>query len=440
MINAKSWRRVLKIIKKSRKPVVVVSATDRTTRHLAAAAESAVTNLEEAKHTSAKIARSHKNLVNGFLEESGNDHIDDIRQRCINWIERCQSTLNEQLGVIHQQSEVSGSQNDAVLSLGEQLSAYLFAQCGKAVGMNMEWIDARSVIKTDSNFGSAQPDFQKISNNINEMKNSIEAGSIPVIGGFYGENNEGYVTTLGFEGSDYSASLIGAALQADAIEIWTDVSGIYTCDPRVVPNASPIEQLSFDDAERLGRCGAKVLHPSSVKPASKNKIPVTVKNIFEPELNGTKIDTSESSSVSCNAIAYIEDITLLNIKTASENIREHRLVEVFAILETYEPSTVGLKTAEESVKAVLKHDQQAEELEAKLSAITPVTKVENRGVISLIGCDTAEEAKLRKRVANAVHPEPELLIFSKKEGVLNIVMENENIVPAVKSLHQAFFE
>ncbi len=442
MVDEDSWRRVLEIIKRYQNPVVIVSATARTTRQLAAAAKAAATDLETAKSIEHKIQERHKSIIENFLAHSETETA-YTEQNCLNWIDKCISALDNLLSEVNRRKKISGEQNDAVLSLGEQLSAYLFAQCGQIHGLKTGWIDARSIIKTDSAFGNAEPDFQLIDKHAGDLQKKININKdfIPVIGGFYGENESGEITTLGFEGSDYSASLIGAALDAEAIEIWTDVSGVYTCDPRTVSAAKPIEKFSYSDAAQLAGHGAKVLHPATIEPASSKNIPVFVKNIFDSRRDGTKISAGGSGNGLCEAIAFIEEAVILNVKTANQTVREHRLVEVFAVLDEYDSSIPAINTKKDSADVVVRKSQQSEELEQKLSVITTVSKIENKGIISFIGCNFEKnEMRLIKKIEETLSVDFVLLTADKQKNVLNIVLDEKEVAGAVKLLHKAIFE
>lgn len=440
MVDEDSWRRVLDIIKTKPQPIVVVSATARTTRQLAKAAQTAINNFDESKQIGKGIKQRHQTLINNFLDHSTADERSTIRTQCLRWIDERTADLHASLNEINQRQKVTPSQKDAILSLGEQLSAYLFALCGRAYGLKTTWIDARSIIKTDAQFGSAQPNLKKIKAHIDQLKQPIDQDMIPIMGGFYGENKNGVITTLGFEGSDYTASLIGAALNAAAIEIWTDVSGIFTCDPHTIENARLIERLSFDDAKQLALHGAKVLHPSTIEPAATNDIPITVKNIFDPDSPGTRIDSEKLKNGLCKAIAYIENVTALQINTANHSIRDHRLIEVYAILEEYESSIVAINTGKQATVAVLDNPATAQKLYDKIAEVGPAKLLTNQGIITLIGCNTSTLDQLNKQVNHTLSSTPVSFSFAHKpQDTFHIVLDEQEILPTVKTLHKTLF-
>src|SRR5699024_3489046 len=208
----------------------------------------------------------HHRLVSNFLEQTEARH-PEIDEACRQWINKQCHSLETKLSHINQRQELSPKCKDAIAAIGERLSSYLFARCGQAYGLPTRWIDAGELMRTNSNFGKAKPDTASINKLAAEQLQALPQKAIAVMGSFYGQDHQGNTTTLGFEGSDYSAGLVGAALNAEAIEIWTDVSGIYTCDPRVVQDARAIPELSFQQATELADLGAKVLHASTTTTA-----------------------------------------------------------------------------------------------------------------------------------------------------------------------------
>ncbi|MBX7066155.1 MAG: aspartate kinase [Parachlamydiales bacterium] len=191
--------------------------------------------------------------------------------------------------------ELSLKSLDLLMSFGERLSALIISKAVQKVIPNAKFVDARDLIKTDRNFGAAKVDF--IRSNEEIRKRLKDLPFVPIIPGFIGSSKENEATTLGRDGSDYSAAIIGAALEVEAIEIWTDVSGIYNADPRKVPDAIPFAQLSYEKAMEMAESGAKVIHPPSIVPAREKKIPIWIKNTFQPEDRGTLISSEKPKQV-----------------------------------------------------------------------------------------------------------------------------------------------
>ena len=178
---------------------------------------------------------------------------------------------------------------------GERLSAPLLAAVLRANGVAAEWVDAAEIVVTDDNFGNADPLIEPTTVHVkSRLQPLLNGGVVPVITGFIGATKDGISTTLGRGGSDYSAAILGAALHADEVQIWTDVNGIMTADPRVVPTARTIPEISYIEAAELAFYGAKVLHPKTILPAVERDIPILVLNTFEPDHSGTLVVKSRS--------------------------------------------------------------------------------------------------------------------------------------------------
>ena len=179
---------------------------------------------------------------------------------------------------------------DAVMSFGEQLSSYIIGEAIKSRGIPCEFVDSRTVIKTDDNFGSANVDLEK---SYKLMSDCFKGKTLSIMGGFIASTKDGITTTLSRGGSDYTASLVGAALDASVIEIWTDVDGIMTEDPKKMKNALLIPEITYEKAEEMAYNGAKVIHPKTIRPAVLKNIPIYVKNTFNPMGCGTKISNGK---------------------------------------------------------------------------------------------------------------------------------------------------
>lgn len=435
-----TWRKVMEIIGKYDRPVVVVSATARTTRRLLAAAEYAPDRYGKALEISSEIRARHEYLIAGFLKNFDNRISVEAKERCLGWIEKQITGLNHHLEHIHSNKKLTLSKRDAIASIGEQLSSFLFAECGRVYGMNTTFIDARKIIKTDSDFGKAAPLTDKIPGNVSRLKSTISKGSVPVIGGYYGENEKGELTTMGFEGSDYSASLIGAALDSDAIEIWTDVSGIFTCDPRVVEDAVSIPEISFREATEMAYFGAKVLHPSTLKPAAGKKIPVYVKNIFDPEHPGTKIYNTAESKHPVRALTFLEDVVIITVTSTNTLMGYHFLSNVFEILERHHITIDVVTTTEASVSIALQRPDDSGHILEELKHAGEVRLTEKQGLISLIGFSVSRVDEMTSRVFSSVKGDLlSLISFSRNKKNLNLVLPEDHLIETVKSIHHSLF-
>lgn len=439
MHDEQTWHRVLDIIAQYNRPIVVVSATARTTRQLLSAAETALKDVSSAYSISKAISRRHKELVSNFL--SNYSTAQESEKKCIQWIDERISNLNQDLEQVAGDGCLSPKMEDAIASRGEQLSSYLFALCGSVYGLNTRWIDARRVIKTDSDFGKANPDIQKIDQTSTVLSKAIEQDSIPVMGGFYGEDANCNITTLGFEGSDYTASLIGAALNVKAIEIWTDVSGIFTCDPRTVPEAESIPELSFQEATELAYFGAKVLHPSTMKPASKKNIPIFVKSIFEADHPGTMIHAQAPPDGMVRALTFIEDVTIFTVASSRSLMGYQFLSQVFARLEELRIPVDVVTTTEASVSVALATSSQTDTITSSLNELGNVTITNQQALISLVGCRFPDASFITSKVMGVLpRSELSMLSYCQTRGNLNLVLPQAKLQDSVKAIHTAVFQ
>lgn len=438
MGDHRTWKKVLNIVKRYDRPFIVVSATARTTRQLLASAEKAKKDLSEAIIIADDIKSRHYDITTKFLEQFS---APGTIRKCHQWIDDRIDELKTCLAKIHQRQNCSLAEKDAIASIGERLSSYLFAECGTVYGLNTQWIDAADVIRTDSTFGKASPDIDFINHEAKRLWKALPNNAIPVMGGYYGKDAEGHITTLGFEGSDYTASLLGAALSAEAIEIWTDVSGIYTCDPRIVPDARPIANLSFREATELAYFGAKVLHPSTTKPASLEHIPVYVKNIFEPEQAGTKISHGTTEDRRIKAMTFKEDCMVVTVSSSNTVMGYEFLAGVFDILRQNHLPVDVVTTTEASVSIATESGNGMEAALAALQEYGSVDLASDLGIISLVGCHVEDaQSLIREVLATISNASVTLLSYSHSKGNLNIVMNKTKVIPAVIAIHKQLFE
>lgn len=436
-----TWRNVLQIISGYKRPVVIVSATARTTRQLIAAAEEAVDDYDRAASIAQDIENRHRRLIKNFMANYPAGDTKSATATCEEWISSCIQNLLTHLQTISKEQELSPKLKDAVASVGEQLSSRLLVACGSVFGLPMIWVDAHNIIKTDSEFGSANPDYDRMQQSTKDVSSLIEDDHIPVMGGYYGQDADGATTTLGFEGSDYSASLLGSFLNAQSIEIWTDVSGIYTCDPRVVEEAFPIDKLSFREATEMAYFGAKVLHPATMLPAEQKGIPIVVKNIFEPEHPGTLIDKEAPSNGIAKAMTFLNEVAIITVTSPHTRKGFEFLADVFGALKEHHIPVNVVTTTEASVSVALKNEYVATSLLQKLEASGTVSQATEMGIISLIGCAFNDERLPGKKVLNILDDrQVRMISYSQPKRNLNIVIPEKDLLASVKKIHQEIFE
>jgi aspartate kinase len=295
---------------------------------------------------------------------------------------------------------------------------------------------------TDSTFSRAEPQPDAIAEacraNVIPL---VREGKVPVMGGFIGSaKGTGITTTLGRGGSDYSASLFGAAVQAEAIEIWTDVDGMLTADPRVVKNAKLIEQIAFDEASELASFGAKVLHPNTIAPAVKLGIPVYVLNSMRPEGTGTKI-TFEAPKRAVSAIAGKNNVSLVKVGSPRMLLTEGFLRSLFEIFERHRTSVDVVATSEVSVSLTVDDPSSLEAIVSDLRALGDVSVERNRGIVAVVGGAISEGGgAMAKALAALGDTRVHMLSLSATGINLTMVVDDDQVKPAMQRLHAAFFD
>ena len=329
---------------------------------------------------------------------------------------------------------------DAIAAFGEQLSSHLVASFFKLKGLPAEHVDARDVFITDDNFMGAEPQTDAIAEASRELVLPlIQNGKVPVMGGFIGRTAQGITTTLGRGGSDYTASLLGAALHADAIEIWTDVDGMLTADPRVVKGSKLIDQIRFDEASELASFGAKVLHPNTIAPAVRLGIPVFIYNSRNPAGTGTRI-TFDAPRRAVSAIAGKGGITLVKVGAAKMLFAKGFLRKVFEIFERNGVSVDVVATSEVSVSVTVDDPSGLDSLVVDLATLGDVAVERDRAIVAVVGAAISEDSGAMGRAIGALDGIKVHMMSLSATGInLTIIVDADQLNPAMERLHDAFF-
>ncbi|MGH7678575.1 MAG: aspartate kinase, partial [Gemmatimonadaceae bacterium] len=331
---------------------------------------------------------------------------------------------------------------DAVAALGEQLSSHLVTAAFKCAGLDAVHVDARKVMITDEQFTRAEPQPDAIAEAARQhLLPLVRDGKVPVLGGYIGATAKGGITTtLGRGGSDYSASLLGAAVKAESIEIWTDVDGMLTADPRVVPAARTIEQVGFEEASELASFGAKVLHPYTIAPAVMIGIPVWILNSRNAAGRGTLI-TFDAPKRAVTAIAGKSDVTLVKVRSPRMLLTEGFLRELFGTFERHKTSVDVVSTSEVSVSVTVDDATRLDELMGDLRQLGDVAIERNRGIVALVGAALNEHPNAMSRaLAAAGETRLHMLSLSATGINLTMVVDSDDVKPLMQRLHAAFFE
>ena len=338
---------------------------------------------------------------------------------------------------------------DELLSMGEQCSSLLFSAVIRQKGTPSSAFDVRQVLRTDSHFGRAEPQIELIASLGAEHLAPLLSSQVIVTQGFIGADSEGNTTTLGRGGSDYSAALLAEALKADAVEIWTDVAGIYTTDPRLAPNARPIPEISFNEAAEMATFGAKVLHPATILPAVRQKIQVFVGSSKAPEQGGTWIRHQVEEVPVFRAVALRRDQTLLNLHSLQMLHAQGFLAETFATLAKHKISVDLITTSEVNVSLTLDKTGSdssgqgllSESLLQELSQHCRVRVEDKLALVAIIGNKIASTAGICSRVFSVLEKHNVRMICqgASPHNLCVLVAESE-AADVVNSLHQNLFE
>jgi len=416
--------------------VVVVSAMAKVTDHLLAAAAAAGRDDKAgALAISARLRHRHIDTASDLLDAKRVERLHPA-------IHREFDALDDLLRGIAAVGELTARTNDLVVSFGERLSSQMVAAAFEQRGLHGAHVDARTCIITDSHYGKAAPQEAAIEAKLRELVLPlIVAGKTPVMGGFIGSNAEGITTTLGRGGSDYTAALVGGGLHAGAIEIWTDVDGIMTTDPRICPDALRVKTISFEEAAELAYFGAKVLHPATILPAVQKSIPVWVLNSRNAENEGTKITATPVKCASpFKSIAAKKRLTIIDI-VASRMLMSHGYLKaVFDVFDKYKCAIDMVSTSEVSISLSVDSNQQLPEICEELGRIADVKMEGNKALVCLVGEDIRGHNGIAGRVFSAVsHVNLRMISQGASEINMSFMIDEEDVEEAVRSLHRAFF-
>ncbi len=394
MADADAMRRSAEIITKDPdKRLIVVSATSGTTNLLTSLCKSVLT--EEKKELFKQIKEKHLAISNDLKN----------REQVIGRV----NDLLDELEEFTRMQVIGGREKDAILSFGERMSSVIFTGIVNEFEPGAIWFDSRRAMITDNLHGNAEPDIAAIEEKVSEYMAPLIQSKRVITQGFVGATPDGVTTTLGRGGSDYTAALFAEALNADVLEIWTDVTAIYTTDPRIEPNAKPITEISFDEAAELSVFGAKVLHPATLKPAMRKSIRVYVGSSFHPEKPGTWIVKKTSENPVIRAISLRRNQTLLTVHSLDMLHRHGYLARLFEVLSKYKISVDLVTTSEVSVSMTLDTDIQSaeqnnlsDEVLNELRSFCDVNIEKNLALVALVGNNLHATAGLSGPVFGAL--------------------------------------
>src|SRR5215467_2272642 len=417
-------------------PVVVVSALAKITDQLLAMANAAGSgNREKALDLSRAARERHYNCASDLL---GTHAFEQIAPE----LEADFDGLDELLRGVVAVGELTARTTDTISGFGEKVSSKIAAAAFSQRHINAAHVDSRQCIVTDSNFGKAVPQFEETDARLAELvKPLVDRGRVPVMGGFIGATREGASTTLGRGGSDFSAAIVGAGLNATRIEIWTDVDGMMTTDPNLCPDARRIKNISFEEAAELAYFGAKVLHPATLLPAIQKNIPVLILNSHNPKNEGTKITaTAPKSKNIFKAIAAKKRITVVDVVATRMLMAHGFLKSIFEVFASHRCPVDMVSTSEVSVSVTVDSNESIAAIAADLGRIAAVKYEGRKAIVCLVGENIRSTPGIAARVFTAIS-DVNIHMISQGASEINIsfVIDEDQVPKVVSRLHSVFF-
>jgi aspartokinase/homoserine dehydrogenase 1 len=448
--NAQNIKLVLDIVinkAKEEKLVVVVSAFSKVTDLLQLASQKAAAGDESFKDILAEIEKKHLDALKEFIPVSEQSSLLSHIKRIVNHLE----TLLDGCFLL---GELSARTSDTILSFGELLSSYIISEALKQNLKNSSYKDSRELIKTDNHFGKATVNFE-VSNQLIADFFASNENQVVVMPGFIAASLDGINTTLGRGGSDYTAAIIAGAVNASDLEIWTDVNGMFTANPKIVKQAQPIAFISYQEAMELSHFGAKVLYPPTIQPVLRKNIPIHIKNTFEPEAEGTYISNQEMVHTNpVKGISHIDNITLITLEgpgmigvTGSSKrlfeVLSHESINVIFITQASSEHSICIGILNSDAEIAEEAINKAFEIEILQNKIEPCIVEKNLCIIALVGENMKNHQGLSGRMFSTLgknNVNIRAIAQGASERNISAVINERDVKKALNTLHENFFE
>ncbi len=437
--NSDAIRRLIEIVGTEipRKPIVFVSACAGVTNQLLKIAGlSAEGKKDEANDLISSVRAKHEKLVEELVSsELPRNYL----KGKISVYAHELKNLSQAISVL---GEVTNRSRDAIASYGERLSSMIIAQALEDSAVKSALVDAREFMITNDNYTKAAPVFPVVEEKAKKtLLPAVLNGYVVVTQGFIGSSEKGITTTIGRGGSDYSAAIIGSLLNAEEIQIWTDVDGVLTADPSIVPEARRIKKMSFNEASELAYFGARVLHPMTILPAIEKNIPVYVRNSRNPAYHGTLITKGEDAEECvAKSIAYKERITLLNLVSSRMFLAHDFLEAVFAVFNKYKTIAHAVATSEVSVSVAIDDTTSLEEMKKEFSEFAEVSDSSGKAIVCVVGDNIRHSPGIVGKIFSALD-EIRINMISQGASEINLgfVVDEADLERAVRLLHTELF-
>ena len=423
--------------KLDQKPVVVVSALSKVTDLLYRISDAAAAGNEtETKDLLSQLRQRHVDLAAELLSQSvlKDEAVANVNSIC--------DSLDSIAMAVCSLGELSDRNKAIIISKGEYLSSTIIAHAMNSKGIRTKWVDARDMMVTNKSYLKAEPDMSAIAERVPGVVSQAYEGVDAVITqGFVGVTADGEPTVLGRGGSDYSASLIGLAIDAERIEIWTDVDGVRTADPRSVKNTKYLEKISFEEAAEMAHFGAKVLHPLTIEPAVKKNIPIYVLNSMNPSGKGTAILRNELIEDGVKSVSFKENIKVINIFSTRMINTSGFLRRVFEIFSESKVSVDLISTSEANISVTVDAAQNIDSVVAQLSEFADVIVDDDKSQVSVIGKNIV---RLNGMLKKTFTPLKKCNVYMISQGAsfvnISFVVDREELADVVQDLHDHLFD
>lgn len=441
--NGKDFLDIAKIVRNEKEDLIlVVSAVYGVTDLIIEAMKRALTSEREIDREVEKIRGIHFAICDEILK---NETKAWVRREINSRIEKLRKNL---YGICYT-SEITDSVRAMILSYGERLSIFLLAGILRREGIDAEPFESDKIgIVTDESYDNATANLLLVEENLrSNLYPALKKGRVPVVSGYFGCTPEGKVSLFGRNGSDYSASVIAYALNASSLEIWKDVDGFMSADPKIVKNAKTLEKLSYREAAELSYFGAKILHPRTVEPLSLKKIPLVIKNMKEPEKSGTLI-THEREEVEniIKSVTYNRQISILRVQGAGVGYKPGIISEIGRILSDKKINIYSIITSQTCINLIIDRNDSEEGFKCLKSleggVIEKIDRMEDMVLIAVVGEGIAKKEGIAGRVFSAVAKEGvniEMMSGGASDVAYYFIVKENQLEKVVNAVHAEFF-
>ena len=437
LADAAAIRRAIRIVNQrlAHNPVVVASALADVTDQLLSAGQAAAKGQSASAAASLQyLQRRHEQVA---LDAAGSEAFGALQPQLASEFEQ----LHRLLPAISTFGELTRQLQDQFIGAGECLSSRIVQAAFVEAGVDAVWLDARECIVTDAAHTQATPLWEETNQRVRDAVEPLLAQSrLPVLGGFIGSTTDGIPTTLGRGGSDFTASIVGAALLSSRIEIWTDVDGILTTDPKLCPEARRVPTMSFEEAADLAYFGAKVLHPASIAPAMRKNIPVAVLNSRHPEGKGTEIVAHPGDECVMKAITAKKGMTVVDVQ-AVRWLAPELLREIFEVFERHQYSLDLLSASRGSLSLLVTATEPLPAIAEELKGLANVRWENHKALVSLVGEKVRRQPEIASQVFRALADvDMRMICQGASERNICFLVDEAQAEDLVRRLHRLFFQ